>query len=149
MFRQIKQHSYPFIATAMVIVLAVVLGCGEKSDLEKVIVSGEVTYKGQPVGAGDIRFDPVGETKGPVSGARIVDGKYTADGRGGVPVGEHIVRIRGFHTSSGGGEGDMLSSAGQRSGNPQYIPSNNNSHSDLYVTIESGEAEQTQDFHLK
>lgn len=67
------------------------IGCREKSEIEKVVVSGTVTRGGKPMPKGMITFFPKGDTYGPVSGAQILDGKYNADGKGGVPVGTHRV----------------------------------------------------------
>lgn len=59
-----------FLAIAVCFtVLAVLTGCGPKRDLDKVIVEGTVSYDGQPVINGDIKFYPIEGTKGPVSGA--------------------------------------------------------------------------------
>lgn len=42
---------------------------------------------------GFVRFVPIGDTHGPATSARIFDGKYRADNRGGVPLGTHRVEI--------------------------------------------------------
>ena len=78
-----------FLVTA---VMAIVPGCSH-SGLERVVVSGRVTLNGQPVSNGEIRFRPIKGTQGPVSGSSIVDGAYTAEGLGGVPVGTYRVVI--------------------------------------------------------
>jgi len=130
------------------LLMIVAAGCGKRSELEKVVVSGEVTYQGEPVADGDIRFEPMPGTDGPLSGAAIRDGKYVAKGRGGVPVGEHLVRIRAFRTAAGGG--DMLSMQGNAATDGgQYLPEKYNRSSQETVTIAGDQSKVTLDFHLE
>lgn len=80
------------------IVLAAV-GCG--GGPKRYEVSGKVTFKGQPVPAGEIYFEPDGTAgnKGPAGFAKIVDGAYsTSSGGKGVVGGPHVVRMNGFST---------------------------------------------------
>lgn len=53
------------------------------------VVSGTVTYEGEPVKTGYVTFAPA-DGKGPSVGAPITDGKYTADK---VPLGPKVVRV--------------------------------------------------------
>jgi hypothetical protein len=68
-------------------------------------VSGEVNYKGTPLPAGVIFFDPDATKKnsGPQGYAMIKDGKYDTSAQGGAPVvgGAYIVRIEGFDGKPG------------------------------------------------
>ena len=50
------------------LLLAALVGCGG-SGLDKAIVSGVVTFQGEPIPNGDILFYPQPGTSGPVSGA--------------------------------------------------------------------------------
>lgn len=74
-------------------------GCGE-SGPGKYHVSGEVTYRGEPVPAGMVTFSP--DTRRGNSGhqgfAEIRDGRYsTSSGNGrGTAGGPHIVAVLGF-----------------------------------------------------
>lgn len=68
----------------VVVLLVSVAGCGRSDGPETFIVTGTVTYQGQPVQEGEIRFAPVEGTKGPASGSTIRDGVYTVTARGGV-----------------------------------------------------------------
>ncbi len=52
------------VATALLV--AGIVGCGSSGGLEKVIVSGNVSFKGQPVENGDIFFYPMPGTRGPM-----------------------------------------------------------------------------------
>lgn len=71
------------------------VGCS-KQDENRQVLYGRVTYDGQQVTGGDIFFVPIGGTQGPTTGAAVTNGKYRADHGGGVPMGKHQVRIRGF-----------------------------------------------------
>lgn len=117
-----------------------VVGCGKQSDISKVIVKGSVTYDGQPISNGEIRFHPTGDTRGPLSGGTIQEGTYIAEGRGGVPIGSHRVEIlayRPLKTSRSGAEGGPVE---------QYLPRQYNSNTTLVVTIDKESFEQ--DFNL-
>ncbi len=70
-------------------------GC-RQDDLDRQVLYGRVTYNGQKITGGDILFVPVGDTVGPITGATIHNGEYRADHRGGVPIGKHTIRVRGF-----------------------------------------------------
>jgi hypothetical protein len=72
--------------------LALSIGCGP-SQLPRKVVFGKVTCGGEKVSDGRLRFVPLENTAGPATTARIVDGEYRADNRGGVPIGKHRVEI--------------------------------------------------------
>ena len=82
-------------AIVFVLTSLALAGCGG-DELQRQIVYGRVTYNGQKVTGGDILFVPIGATKGPTTGAKINDGEFRADHRGGVPLGTHQIRVRGF-----------------------------------------------------
>ncbi|NLF10073.1 MAG: hypothetical protein GX594_19155 [Pirellulaceae bacterium] len=77
----------------LALILIVPLGCGHRSQLARKVISGTVTCGGEAVPSGFIRFAPIEGTSGPNTTARIVDGRYRADNRGGVPLGKHRVEI--------------------------------------------------------
>lgn len=79
------------VALMCLLLASSALGCGRKSEIERVIVHGMVTRDGEPMPKGRITLFPIGETKGPVSGAEIKQGAYRIDINGGVPVGTHRV----------------------------------------------------------
>lgn len=115
--------------------LAACLGCGANTDgLDKVIVSGTVTYDAAPVTNGQILFFPIEGTKGAASGASLVDGTFTVTGKGGVPCGKHRVEIRAAKPGAGGID-------------TQYIPHRYNDASTL--TAEVTPATEKLDFALK
>jgi hypothetical protein len=122
--------------------LSLLVGCGgSTSGIQKVVVTGTVKVDGAPIANGEIRFYPMTGTKGPVSGAAIRDGKYIAQGRGGVPLGEHKVDIRAFRPLKVSGPVDP-------EGGPveQFVPPRFNSETTLTARID--ESTTVQDFSL-
>ena len=100
----------PFLLTIWLVALP---GCGSKSKVDRVTVSGSVTYKGRPVPTGLIAFTPDFRqgNRGPQGIAKIVDGRYsTRDGLGkGSVTGPQRVEIRAFEgPESAPDDGDSL-----------------------------------------
>jgi hypothetical protein len=127
----------------MLVSLVFVGGCGGEP-FERQVVAGKVTYNGQKV-TGDILFVPVGSVAGPTSGGQIANGEYRVDHNGGVPVGKHQVRIRGFL-------GDMASAppSDPNGENPNLpaVPPEFYSASKIEVDIAPGGSQVEQDFAL-
>lgn len=75
-------------------------GCGGGDDLDKLDLSGQATFDGQPIVYGSITFTPnksQGHAGGPQGHAEIIDGKYsTALGGEGIVAGPHLVRVTAF-----------------------------------------------------
>lgn len=136
-----------FSITSCVLLIAP-LGCGRSTNLDKVIVEGVVSYDGKPVQNGEILFYPTGGTEGPVSGAPIVDGRYRAVAKGGVPVGQQVVKIEAYDTSPRGGGGDMTS-VGRGGARVNYLPDKYHRASQLTVEITSEDKTITRDFELQ
>lgn len=110
---------------------AVILGCGG-SGLERVAVSGKVSFNGQPVRAGQIRFVPQSGTEAPVTIEPIAAGEYNTNTSGGVPVGSHRVEITAYNPDEPAPSGP---------GSPprrQLLPLKFNQQSTLELTVEAG-----------
>ncbi|TWT40639.1 hypothetical protein [Botrimarina hoheduenensis] len=77
---------------------AMVLGCGG-SGVQRLDLSGTVTYDGQPVPAGELRFEPNASkgASGPAGYATIVDGEYDTrnEDKGPVP-GAVRIKVIGY-----------------------------------------------------
>ena len=130
------------------VALATVAGCGSSDDLAKLVVSGMVTFRGEPIEDGEIRFLPTGDTRGPMSAAPIRAGHYEVATRGGVPLGTHRVEIRAFRPKQGAEPlGDLPGVEPGELPKEQYLPDKYNKKSELNVTIGSGDA-SSQDFNL-
>ncbi len=87
-----------YAALAGLIVAAFSSGCRPAYEgPQRFRVSGSVTYKGQPVPKGQIRFmpDTSKQNRGPGGGAQIVDGRYETVRAMGVVGGHYIVTISG------------------------------------------------------
>ena len=97
-----KKYATLTLAICVALLVTVFAGCSGRN-LDKVTVSGEVRHNGKPVKHGQIRFVPIDGTNGPVSGGVITDGHFVADGKGGVPLGEHRVEIRAYRPARGAG----------------------------------------------
>jgi hypothetical protein len=116
------------LATALTL-FAACIGCGTSDGPQKVVVTGVVTYDGASIANGELRFYPIEGTKGAVSGGEILNGAYTAQGRGGVPVGKHRVEIQAFRPAQGqvaGPEGGPVE---------QYLPARFNEASTLTAKV--------------
>lgn len=81
------------LRTVLTLGLAMVIAGGCSKSLPTKVIHGAVTYRGQRVQTGSVRFVPIETTQGPASRATIMDGQYKIDARGGVPVGKHRVEV--------------------------------------------------------
>ncbi len=80
------------------LVLATLVSCGD-SGPARYELSGTITYKGKPVPAGYLRYEPL-ETpvnKSTVGEADIKDGKYATLLNKGSTGGKHLIFIYGFN----------------------------------------------------
>ena len=82
-----------FCLTAFIACSVLSIGCGDDG---KFTVIGTVTYKGQPVPAGEIRFTPDKGNKGPIILVRIKDGKYETPKDKGIVGGAYQLRVSGY-----------------------------------------------------
>ena len=139
-------------------------GCGRNESV--VVVEGAVSYAGQRVMNGDIRFYPIEGTLGAAAGAPIVDGHYQAVNKGGVSVGKHRIVIRAFVLEDVGpvsgqpAGGDLLAPASPGpnakprmpvyavEGRKQFIPGKYNAQSELTAEVTGESNPQTIDFDL-
>jgi hypothetical protein len=127
-----------------------IAGCSRNSGPERIVVSGDVTYNGKPVADGMVYFVPPTTSSLPASGAAILDGKYNADGNGGVPVGTHKVRIEAYRylapaAAPGAAAPPTVSKNAPRQ---QYLPAKYNVDTTLEISVESGSRRITKDFQL-
>lgn len=129
---------------------ALCAGCGRGSGPERVVVSGEVTYRGKPVPQGRIRFTPLAGCPLPASGAPIIDGRYRADGHGGVPVGTHAVQIEAYESAAPkpGAAPPPMNPALAKIGRRQYLPAKYNSQTKLEFKIDPGSRAVVRNFDL-
>ncbi|MEA1951388.1 MAG: hypothetical protein U9N87_08390 [Planctomycetota bacterium] len=136
-------------AFCLAVAVLTVTACG-KGGLERVPVSGTVSFGGQPIAKGTIRFAPRKGQQIPMSGAHIKDGKYIADSKGGVVVGEYRIVIEAHRKGKQANPNIPLPPGVDREsiGWVQYIPAKYNNESELTFTVESGAGDITKDFDL-
>ena len=127
---------------------ALLVGGGEDDGLERVVVSGAVKYQGKPIPVGMIRFVPPPTSAAPASGSQIIDGRYSANIRGGVPVGTYKVNIEAYSTVTNTTPPSKSAPPGLPVVNKQYLPAKYNANTTLEITIQPGSGEITKDFDL-
>ena len=131
-----------------VVVVAITGGCGP-SGPERAVLSGTVAYQGEPVKKGVIRFIPIKGTEGPSWGANIIDGRYKAAGKGGVPVGTHKVEILAYRPKAGvTAAAPPPDPALDRTPREQYLPEKFNTKTELEITIPPGSGKVVKNFDL-
>lgn len=131
-----------------------VAGCRRLSDEPvRVVVTGSVSYRGKPVAKGEIRFVPTKESKGPVTIAKITDGQFRAEAKGGVPVATQRVEILGYAPDPKykGQEQKRppMFSADEWPPRLQYLPNKYNTESTLELIVASGQGDIHKDFDLQ
>jgi hypothetical protein len=131
--------------------LVALAGCGSDGPARAVVV-GKVTYQGQPVADGEIRFTPIKGTTGPLSVVKIVDGQFRADRLGGVPVATQRVEILAYRADPRykGQEKNKppMYSAAEWPPKVQYLPEKYNTKTELEAVVEAGRGEVRHDFEL-
>ena len=110
-------------------------GCGGKSTIERVAVSGQVTLDGEPLPYGSILFTPAGTNSGPKAGGVIENGQFAIDADQGPVAGELSVEIRAPKLPPGQ---QLPDDAMQRlhviAASPEALPARYNAKSELLVT---------------
>lgn len=131
----------PWAALVAVLLLA---GCA--GAIEKVPVSGAITYDGEPVATGQIVFQSKAGGRTEVS--IINEGKYSIPEQYGLTPGEYVVKITGDRPTGETAKTDSFVTADvSREIQEQFIPAKYNAASQLSVTIEPV-AQATHDFSL-
>lgn len=121
---------------------AAIVGCGGDG-IERVGVSGTVSYQGQPVQDGLISFEPQGP--GTPAGATIKGGKYDATGNGAVPVGKYRVRISSTVEDTKNWVKDAMPVAPRK----ELLPAKYNRDTELTLEVASGAGKMEKNFDLK
>ena len=140
------------ITTMLSFIPLLLVGCGGELEDEptRAVVFGTVSYVGEPVKSGEIRFIPAEGTEAPTAGGLITDGKYRIDHKGGVPVGDFKVRIMGYKAAGAESGGEVLGAPPDdpMAAREQYLPATySGPNSQLTLTVEAGEPIQ-KDFKL-
>ena len=145
-------------SSAMVVLTLVLVGYGCSRDPGFVVVRGTVTYQGEPIEDGDIKFVPAQGTQTPVRSTMIKQGKYATPARGALLPGTYRIEIRSYIGGSGDGPQidpydryvDPNSTAPKPKPREQILPEEYNRNSKLpTLTVTEGSASITRDFELK
>ncbi len=123
-------------------------GCGStEPGPERTIVTGKVTFEGEPVAQGHIWFIPVSGRQGPQAGAAIIDGQYRVENKGGVPVGDCQVKITAERPQA---DTKIVSDGGpEEIPTAQFIPARYNEKTELTAQIELRPEPVEKNFDLK
>lgn len=110
------------------------IGCGRSDSIQRGAVEGTVTFKGDSLAEGVIRFIPSGETQGPMAETSIRDGKFAMPTASGPCVGTQRVEILAFRKT-----GRKVRNEGVENEEvEQFIPARYNTSSELSATIAAG-----------
>jgi len=139
------------IAAAVICVVSsmIIVGCGSDGP-QRTVISGNVTYRGEPIPEGSITFAAKDSSTRTSMAAAIEDGEYRLDALGGLPVGAYRVVIVASRPLS---DSEMQSKLAAGMTGPalapqQYIPKKYNTESKLEVTVEPGSGSLTHNFEL-
>jgi hypothetical protein len=126
------------------IVVCIAPGCSRQND--NYIVTGKVTYDGQPLSQGQIVFEP--RAAGKMSVAQIHEGTYSLPAGFGLSPGEYTVRITSDRPT-GQKVKPAVYSEDQTPTNvyEQFLPAKYNQNSELKITV-SPESVTGHDFAL-
>lgn len=146
-----RQAAFPFLAGRLwplLLLIGTFTGCGKHAD--RVVVFGAVTFNGAPIRQGQIRFFPEATSDAPMSGATIIDGRYTADAKGGVPVGTQRVEIVAFGEPAASARPGSapIAAAAAALAKKQFLPPQFNERTTLTMHVPAGTESLTQDFVL-
>ena len=141
----LRAASSSVLYVGLLLLFAGSTGCGYRSNLERVHVSGKASYAGKPIDIGQIRFIPIESTRAPITVENIRDGAYETETSGGVPVGKYRVEIKMFDSEDYQNAPRVPGAAAPK----QLLPDKYNRESELTMTIESGSGDIEHDFLLE
>jgi len=119
-------------------------GCDSSGRLS---VQGEVTFEGEPIKYGHVKFTPISGTEGPTGGAEIRDGAYKVAAVRGLFDGTYRVEIQAW-VRDGKVSVDPVTGEKTQGGNlQQFLPLKFNEKSKLTVEIKRGG--ESYDFDLQ
>jgi hypothetical protein len=136
----------PLIRSSIILLLLLVLlgiaGCGGGSAMGT--VNGTVTFDGQPLKQGTVRFVPV-DGKSPTASANVTDGKFTVN----VPTGE--MRVEFSAPKATGRRTKMYDTPDSPvvEDTVELIPERYNVRSELKISVKKGSQDETFTLKLK
>jgi len=127
--------------------VAVLPGCGQRGSVERAPVTGRVTLDGNDIVEGVIGFDPSGDTKGPVTGTGVRNGRYALSSVDGPVVGKNRVEIRAIKNTGRKVQAPMAEPNVLMDEAVEVIPDCYNTKSTIECNVKPGE--NRLDFHLE
>ena len=124
-------HAVPVMAA---LTIGMLVGCGRSDSLPRGAVEGTVTFNGDPLAEGIIRFIPSGETQGPMAETAIRDGVFAMPKASGPCVGTQRVEILAFRKTGR----KIMNEGVENEEVEQFIPARYNASSELSATIKAG-----------
>lgn len=125
-------------------------GCDAKRP-GRAVITGSVSYRGEPIQQGRITFFPQQGTNAPLAGTVIENGKYRVDSKGGAVVGNYIVKITAYRprpTKSTGAPTDSRPGPPDADMPLQFLPEKYNRRTELTAAVPIDSAEVALDFTL-
>lgn len=144
-----KIETKAWAALCLIAVVLVIMGCAKTDGLNRVEVSGTVTFDGAPLESGSIAFIPDAGTTAPSVGGPIQAGKFHLTTAEGPVAGKYKVMIRasrptGRQVEAGPGASDPTAMVDEVE---MFIPEKYNSKTEL--TAEIGPSTGELSFDLK
>ena len=144
------RQQFRHLPTAILLPILALIGCTSETSTPtdsyvRVPVSGTVTLEGTPVPKGSIQLTPAEGTKGPVTSAEIIEGKFSIEQANGPTAGKYKVSISGRPTATiksdemPGGTPKLV---------PEPVPTKYNTASTLETDVPAG-GSSTLEFALK
>ena len=130
----------PAVRLALPLLMGLLLGCADENAAGRFVLSGTVTYDGEPISKGTIEFFPAAGNSGKPAGAEIIDGRYEVERTIGPELGKYQVVIRANRPSGRKVPADEGSS--ELVDLPvQYIPPMYNTRSTLETEVTGDQAD--------
>jgi len=123
----------------------VIYGCQPRdTGPHRVLVSGNVTWNGQPLEKGMIHLLPVDGPQANMSGAEIKNGAYKVSNKGGLLPGAYRVEFTATRSAP-----PVTLADGSQIDYEQYLPKKFNEQSEITLTIPDDAKTLQEDFELK
>lgn len=142
----------PKCCVLSIVGLLLLCGCSGPEGPEMVDISGKVTYQGEPIKEGAIKFVPKNAADARVTPVEIVNGAYSATGDRGLAVGSYTVQFSSTEDDLAGSAdpaqegGDIDPSMVRKK---ELLPEEHTTNSAEELTVEPGTGSITKDFALE
>ncbi|QEG34248.1 hypothetical protein [Bythopirellula goksoeyrii] len=135
-----RMYLFRRLSIFLIAICSVNIGCSNQ--VERVALSGNVSFDKEPVNNGQVSFEPVQGESGKMEFGIIVDGKYSIPKEFGLVPGKYLVRITGDRATGKKAEQNAFLKESEGVSleiYEQYIPPQYNTGSNLIVLIEPAE----------